>query len=75
MWVKRIALALQPKTFKGQGKICDKTAITQEIRNAWGQVHEKMYTSIMTKLDQYVSAEEFQMLKKQSAELRENKRY
>lgn len=75
MWVKRLSLTSAPQTFRASGAACGGTAVTREINNAWKKMHEAMYQEVMRGLDQYVSAEEFQMLKRQAAELRAKKTY
>lgn len=75
MWVKRFAMTGAPQTFRGSGITCGGTVVTREVHNAWIKMHEAMYQEIMQGLDKFVSAEEFQMLKRQAAELRAKKTY
>jgi hypothetical protein len=75
MWVKRMDVEVPPETFVAYREGCEGSAMTGDIRNAWAKAHEAMFTSVMTNIDRYVSAEEFQVLKRQSQELRQKKVY
>lgn len=76
MWVKTIEVTGKRQVFAMQGEPhCTGKAVTPEVHNAWAQTHEAMYRDVMASLDRYVSAEEFQALKRQAIELREKKAY
>ena len=75
MWVKRMEVEVPAESFVAYREGCDAPVMTAEMHNAWAKAHEAMFTSIMTNIDRYVSAEEFQILKKQSQELRARKVY
>lgn len=79
MWVKRIEIPAEKKVL-GQagcvgGQPTEQTKAEQTFRDEWGRAHEALYSAIMRGLDKHVNGEEFQTLKKQSAELREKKKY
>ncbi len=46
-----------------------------QVKNDWGRMYQEIYKTVMSNLDKYVNAEEFQMLKRQSTELRSKKTY
>ena len=46
-----------------------------DAQNAKARLYQIAFQKVMSALDKYVSGEEFQMLKKQAAELREKKAY
>jgi hypothetical protein len=75
MWVKRLDVT-QPTQVVGdqQGAICQ-GRFTEGILNVWRKAHETVFQTSMTAFDNYVNGEEFQMLKKQSLELRARKTY
>jgi hypothetical protein len=76
MWVKRLDVSSEGQTFHNvQGSLCAKQPPTQDIKNAWNKAHEIVYQTSMKALDSYVNGEEFQLLKKQSLELRAKKAY
>lgn len=75
VWVKRIDVTQPPINLGGTGQVCAGKAVTQEIRNAWGQAHEALYKMVMGALDRYVTADEFVVLKQQAADLKSRKGY
>lgn len=76
MWIKKIDIAGTPLQWEGRDAVCGgQKGAPQDIYNGWARAHEAMYTEVMSSLDRYVSAEEFQMLKRQAQELREKKAY
>lgn len=77
MWIKRLDVTKGKQVFADQrGAMCsDIRQLNQEMKNAWAKAHELVYQSSMKAFDDYVNGEEFQMLKKQSLELRQRKAY
>ena len=82
MWVKRIEIPeetkpidLQSETYGAIAKICNKQATTSGSRDDWGRMHVAMFQRVMKAMDKYINGEEFQVLKKQAAELRAKKTY
>jgi hypothetical protein len=75
MWVKRLDLAVERATFSASNQVCEKQGVTREIANAWAKAHEQVFVTVMDSLNKYVNGEEFQTLKRQSAELRAKKAY
>jgi hypothetical protein len=76
MWTKRLDVSKAPQVFREQtGATCENKGITQDIKESWVKAHEVVYQASMKALDDYVNGEEFQLLKKQSLELRAKKAY
>jgi hypothetical protein len=76
MWIKKVEVAGRAFEYASEGDPClEGREWPQEVRNAWAQSHEDLFKVLMTSLDAQVNSEEFQKLKKQSAELRERKVY
>jgi hypothetical protein len=77
MWIKRLDVTKGSETFRDQhGLMCsDVHHLNQEMKNAWAKAHEIVYQSTIKSFDNYVNGEEFQMLKRQSLELRARKTY
>jgi hypothetical protein len=75
MWVKRLELEVPQEAVEASGAVCEGQASNPEIRNAWARAHEALFNTVMGNIDRYVSAEEFKVLKRQSAELRQKKVY
>jgi len=77
MWIKRLDVSKGSERFADQhGALCsDVHKLNQEMKNAWAKAHEIVYQNSMKALDNYVNGEEFQLLKRQSLELRARKAY
>ncbi len=82
MWVKRISFAVPAgEPLMVMGGICVGQAFnedlsgTPEVANARTKANEAVFTQIMASLDKFVSPDEFQDLKRQSAEIRKRKIY
>jgi hypothetical protein len=77
MWIKRLDVSKGRQVFTAQhGAMCsDVRHLNQEMKNAWARAHEIVYQDSMKAFNTYVSGEEFQMLKKQSLDLRARKTY
>jgi hypothetical protein len=77
MWIKRLDVSKGKEVFNDQhGAMCsDVHKLNQDMKNAWAKAHEIVYQTSMKAFDNYVNGEEFQMLKKQSLELRQKKTY
>jgi hypothetical protein len=76
MWIKRMDVTHDKETVQGQrGAVCVGGDMTPEVRNGWAKAHEIVYQTSLKALDNYVNGEEFQMLKRQSLELRAKKAY
>jgi len=78
MWVKKVEVTIPDSQLTTEGDYCKPGSgakPAEDVRTAWGKVHESMYSAVMSNLDKYVSGEEFQMLKTQAGELRAKKSY
>lgn len=77
MWIKRLDVSKGSERFADQhGALCsDVHRLNQEMKNAWARAHEIVYQNSMKALDNYVNGEEFQLLKRQSLDLRARKAY
>ena len=77
MWVKHVKVSSPPRSFPGvkNRNVCTNRALTPKIHNAWAQTVEQLYKNAMTRIDNYVSPQEFQQLDKQVKELRARKRF
>lgn len=74
MWIKRLEVTEPSQTFHLEGESCEGDS-SVELKNAMAKMTESTFTAVMQALDKYVNGEEFVMLKKQAAELREKKAY
>lgn len=76
MWIKRLDVTKGKDVIQGQrGPVCNGGPMTPDVRDAWAKAHEAVYQASMKAFDNYVNGEEFQMLKRQSLELRAKKAY
>jgi len=75
MWVKRVEVSEPEQSFELRDAQCQSDDLGIEVKNAWAHLHENMYRNVMASLDRYVTADEFAVLKSQSADLRSRKVY
>jgi hypothetical protein len=73
MWVKRIEVSLSATEVPTEGRDCLQPSASHF--QEWKKAHVDLFEKVMKSLDSYVNGEEFQNLKKQSAELRAKKVY
>ncbi len=74
IWKKRLETKLETQQAETSGPLCGGPG-DGAVPDGWAIINEALYQQVMTGLDKYVNGEEFQVLKKQAAELRAKKVY
>jgi hypothetical protein len=89
IWVKRLEVSVPKENVPGHGAQCaprlspqmraalggSNPSVGADPPDEWAKAHVALYGQILGALDKYVNGEEFQVLKKQAAELRAKKVY